>query len=402
MEAAIPPIRTLRWWFIVYAAAITPIDVGRLGLIDPNGPDLIKWLLRLPVWFLPLIWVAPRWRGLLEALRRPPVSWLLAWVLLGMVSGWWALSVSQALLFGCAMAGLVILATWYVFTDGWQNFASAVVVGLTAIIAAGTLLDFLDPSELVEGRSVGLTPGPTNQGTIAALNLILAGGLIWSRRTSTFIWVAPVVSLAGLYLSETRTALAAAGVGLLYGGLRRLSRLYRGLVFGGLAVGALSAFLLVSAFSGVGELSERGDPTTVSGRTDIWPVAVGYIAEEPVLGYGWGGSEILFARAARDGDLTFLAGTSHSIVLSPLISGGIVGLSLFGLAVVSTFKHRRRVDPWIVAPVLAILLNGLAEAIINVPSISLFIMAGSMAAISRSPRRYATPQLQVATAGALE
>ncbi len=325
MDLAVAPTRTLRWWTLVYAAAITPIDVERLGLVTAGGPDLVKWALRVPVWFLPLVVLAPRWGTLFQALRRPPTSWLLAWATLGACSVAWALAPSQALLIGLAGAGLVTLSTWYVFTAGWHEFATAVVVGLTISLAVGMLLDFID-STFVTGRSVGLASGPTAQGRIAAFNIVLVAGVIWSRRSSLMFWAVPFLSAAALLASETRTAMAAALLGLLYGGLRRLSPLYRVLVVLALGLGLFSVLGIASAVTDVVAFGERGDPTSVAGRTSIWPVAIDFIMERPILGYGWGASERLFAQAARTGDLTFLAGTSHSIVLAPLVQGGIVGV----------------------------------------------------------------------------
>lgn len=386
MDLAVPPTRTLRWWVLVYAALITPISVDQIGLVNDAGPDLIKWALRIPVWFLPLAILVPRWGTLLEAVQRPPMSWLLAWACFGVTSVAWAFVPTQAVIMSLSIAGLIVLTTWYVSTSGWENFARAMVVGLTAFLMLGMLLDFAQ-STLIPDRSIGLATGPTAQGRIAAFNLVLAAGVIWSRRSSLLFLAAPMVSVAALIFSETRTAMAAAAVGLLYGGLRRFSPLDRSLAVAGLGVGLTSAFGLAVAFTDIAAFGERGDPTSVAGRTSIWPVAWDFITDRPILGWGWGASGELFSQAARTGSIAFEAGTTHSVPLALLVQGGLIGFLLFSIALVSAFRHRRRVDPWLMALIVTLLFSGLTEAIIHIPSVAIMLVAAVLAAISGAPAR---------------
>ncbi len=392
------PTRTIRWWAMVYAVAVTPVDFGTIGLTSSSGPDLLRWALLMPVWLLPMVAVMPRWPQLFEALRRPPWSWLVLWAAMGPVSVLWATAPRQAILIGLSIAGLTLFAGWYVYTVGWFEFATAVVMGLTLALGAGLLFDLGSGALIdgtVEGRAPGLTTGPTTLGRLAALNIVISAGLVtWTRawnRRMLLPWIAIATSVAALAFAETRTAMVAPLVGLAYGGLRRLSPLNRWLVVAATAILAVAAIGISSAFTEVLSFGERGDPTTVSGRTDIWPFVVDLIARRPLLGYGWGAEGEIFEQAVLNGRFRFVAGTTHSIVLAPLLSGGVVGFGLFATAIGSAVHLRRRVDPWVLAPVLTILFGGLTEAIIHKPSVSTIILSGALAAVARVSWRARKP-----------
>lgn len=398
MGRLLGPTQDLRWWAIVYAVAITPIDFEVIGLTSGSGPDVVRWAMLLPVWFLPLGLIGPRWSHLFDALRRPPWSWLLAWAILGILSVTWATVPKQAVLIGLAMAGQILLAGWYVYTEGWERFASAAATGLVIAVAAGVAFDAASGTLLegtVEGRALGLTTGPTTQARLAAFAIILgAAQLVWNRRSgrwSNLPAMAIGICCIALIFAETRTSIAAAVLGVGYGLARKLAPLNRWLIGGGLAILVLALLGMTSAFVDLAVFGERGDPTSVSGRTDIWPIVIDLIAERPLLGYGWGAEEQLFIQAARSGRISFLAGTSHSILLSPLLSGGVLGFCLLATGVASALRLRRRVDPWITAIILAILLNGLTEAIVHRPSVSVFLLSGCLAAVARMPRWHRLP-----------
>ena len=374
---------TLRWLWVAGLVFVTPIDYGRVGLTNPDAVDTKKWIVLLPFWYLPLALIIPRWPLVLNVFRRPPSSWLLAWSGLGAISVLWAVDPKQAVLMGLAVATLVVVPTWQVFDRGWHSFATAVVAGLTANILLGVLWDLKD-GLLFAGRPGGLTSGATTMARLGMLNIVLAAGLIWSKRGNWLLWPAAGLGVFVLALSETRTAIFATAVGLAYGGLRRISRQNRNLMIGVAVVGGLASLVLSAAFFAVGEQIERGNPTSISGRTDIWPVAVGQILNRPILGHGMGSEEAVFIQAAFDGELDFLAGTTHSMYLSVWLSGGLIGFILLATAMVSAWRRRRNVDPWVVAPLITVMITGLTEAIVHIPTPSFLVMSGSIAAIAAS------------------
>ena len=209
-----------------------------------------------------------------------------------------------------------------------------------------------------------------------------AAGLIWSKRGHWLLWVAVGLGVFVLILSETRTAIFACAAVLAYGGLRRVDRKNRHLLVGISAVAGVALLVLAASFVGVGDQIERGDPTSISGRTDIWPVAVKQILNRPILGHGMGSEEAVFIQAAFDGQLDFLAGTTHSMYLSVWLSGGLIGFLLFATTLISAWRRRKNVDPWVVAPLIAVMITGLTEAIVHVPTVSFLVLSGTIAAIA--------------------
>jgi O-antigen ligase len=372
---------SVRWLWVAGLVFVTRIDYGRVGLTNPDAVDTKKWIVLLPFWYLPLAFIIPRWSLLLNVFRRPPISWLLAWCALGAMSVLWAVDGKQAILVGLAVTTLALVPTWQVFDRGWHSFATAVVAGLTVNILLGVLWDLQD-GILFARRPGGLTTGATTVARLGMLNVVLAAGLIWSKRGNWLLWPAAGLGVFVLVLSETRTAIFATIVGLAYGGLRRLSRQNRNLLISVAMVGGVALLVLSASFLEVGEQIERGDPTSISGRTDIWPVAVGQILNRPILGHGMGSEEAVFIQAALDGELDFLAGTTHSMYLSVWLSGGIIGFILLFTALVSAWRRRRNVDPWVVAPLLTVMITGLTEAIVHVPTAGFMVMSGSIAAIA--------------------
>ena len=385
-------IRSVRWWAVVYAFFVTPLDFGTIGLAD-GRLNAIKWLILLPAWYLPVLVVTPRWPALMDAISRPPMSWLLAWAGMAVASPLWAIDPQQAILMGLGMAGLIILGSWYVYNDGWYGFATAGATGLGLYLAAGVCFDIVN-GQLVngtaEGRAVGLASGATSQGRLAAFAIILAVSLLVfnrsRRRPMPAAWAVIGIGTVALAFSETRTAILAVLIGLLYGGIRRYAPFDRWLIVGGLALLALAALGLGSGLSGIAEFSQRNDPTSVSGRTEVWPIILDIIAERPLIGYGWGAEETLLTIAAREGEIHFLAYNTHALPLTLLISGGVVGFSLLACAVGGAIRRRHRVNVWIVATLVVLLFSGTTEALFHRPSVSVLLMAGVLAAIARVPR----------------
>ncbi len=91
-------------------------------------------------------------------------------------------------------------------------------------------------------------------------------------------------------------------------------------------------------FEGEPDLSESSSRLTLnagSNRSEIWRVAVEASGDDPVFGLGGGGFQFHFNRE-RD-DPGQLARDAHSVELEMLSELGVVGLALFGIAMVGAF-----------------------------------------------------------------
>ena len=182
--------------------------------------------------------------------------------------------------------------------------------------------------------------------------------------------------------------MGAAVLGVLYGLLARLPATYRRIALVAVFIaGAAVVVGLGSSGGAVSDLSERNDPTSFSGRTEVWPVAIDFITERPVLGYGAGAEGELFQAATVSGQTTFLAGTSHLMYLTTWLAGGVVGFIFFTASLLSAFRHRNVVDVWVFAPIPVIAVSGLTESIIDIPSATMLLYAGCLAVISSGRRR---------------
>jgi len=100
-----------------------------------------------------------------------------------------------------------------------------------------------------------------------------------------------------------------------------------------------------------GEPDLSGDATRLtfnagSNRSEIWRVALDVGADDPIFGEGGGGFQFRFNRERNDPDQ--LARDAHSVELEMFSELGVVGLALFGAAVVGAFAgaiRARRLGP---------------------------------------------------------
>lgn len=64
-----------------------------------------------------------------------------------------------------------------------------------------------------------------------------------------------------------------------------------------------------------------------TGRTEIWESAIAHVHEKPVIGHGLA-SEIIYTHTFDDGSKEYVR-NAHSLYLSTLVQGGVIGLFLF-------------------------------------------------------------------------
>ncbi len=112
------------------------------------------------------------------------------------------------------------------------------------------------------------------------------------------------------------------------------------------------------------------------------------------MGYGTGSGEDLWSEAAKEGEIWWFAFTSHNMALDLALANGIPGLVLFVGGLAAFFRRWRRWDtPWLDALVVAILVGGVTEAVVNRPSLTVIALAAAMA------HRGLPPDEPVGTAG---
>ena len=360
------------------------LDFDTIGLAPAGGVDLAKWAVLAPFLLLPALVLPVVSRSLPRALTRSPQGWMTVWLAWSMITLFWSIAPRQTVLQGLGIVGLWLTAVWFVTVFGWRRFAMVTVATATVFLTIGLMADLTagNFSLAGEARFAGITFGPTNLTRYSTIVLILAATLwrgdLWAHRLAK---VALVVSGVALIGTNTRTVLAALPIALLVVvGRRRGWRVAFAL--------ATVGFALVMAFIAIGgassdALSRADDPTDVgswNGRTTIWPIAIDLVELSPVVGYGTGSGEDLWGEAAKEGEIWWFAYTSHNLFIDLALANGIPGLALFLGGLAAFFRRWRRWDtPWLDALVVAILVGGVTEAVVNRPSLTVIALAAAMA-----------------------
>ncbi|TDJ30985.1 MAG: hypothetical protein E2O59_01755 [Gammaproteobacteria bacterium] len=214
----------------------------------------------------------------------------------------------------------------------WLGRAMA-VVGSIATLAAIIVFVVSDPAD---GRLNGL--GQLDTHVIAAL--VYGVVLIFvldtlvreqSLRWKSFAVISGILITCAVLLSDSRNAwvsvLIGVGVFMLAHATRDRQRFLAGIAAMGVVFGVLLAGLLANDVSRE-VLLPRGD----SFRSIIWSSVVSEVIQQgPIFGLG-----ILTDNDVRAGGNTFIH--PHSMYLSVLFQGGLVGLTLFAVVVIGTLR----------------------------------------------------------------
>ncbi|XBQ15678.1 MAG: O-antigen ligase family protein [Oceanicaulis sp.] len=262
---------------------------------DPEGSAVLR-LVWPPVYLatLGLIALSPArvWR---TALRAWPVLVLAG---LAIVSSVWSIDPGTSARRGLAVLMTAVFGLWLAARYDWRDLIRLLAV-MFAVLAIGSFVagalfpGFGVMAEVHVGAWRGLWWEKNTLGAVmawASLSFCAAAAAA-PDAVERRIWLGFVVLGVGLVLlSTSKTALGACLICV--GGPLGIALARRGFGFAALAVFALSCG--VAALAGVlivgpGVILEAlGRDATLTGRTDIWAVLTGQIAERPLTGYGYG------------------------------------------------------------------------------------------------------------------
>lgn len=346
-------------------------EQGETGLDLQNGIKLMVWLLLPVIAFLNA-------RRIAFCLRDPLVATMALYAAIAVASTAWspipaytgasALGLSSYLLLACLAAAtsgeaaLLRLLIFTLVTYALLTLASAVLLPQMAwMLPAGGGDTTL--------RLQGLSGHPNVLGEQMAVLVTLS---VIARREGVIGRPAFLVGIASgfpiLIGTESRTTLFAVIVSWGIVAARQRKLLLPVVCAMGLlaAVAILSVALgyepvpkdLLATVSRSGSLSEL---TTLTGRTDLWEVAVELIGARPLHGWGFNGTEALFVANVGRGFVGDPV-NAHNMYLQSALSLGLVG-SLPGFAVLAILIGRmiRVPDPTRDQFVLLVLFIGLAE-----------------------------------------
>jgi O-antigen ligase len=184
---------------------------------------------------------------------------------------------------GSALAalGLIQFATHRSWVD--QITIPGLAGNIEAVYGAQTREGFTRPS--------GTAIHPIEFGSVLAMTLPLA--VAWSVTTRTVgalrRWIPPVLILIAVALSNSRSALVCAGVGLVVV-MFALDRAARRLALAGLALVGVGVFVMVPGMVGtvLGLFTGIGSDSSARSRLDSYSVATAYAEHSPLFGRGLG------------------------------------------------------------------------------------------------------------------
>src|SRR5215472_2622917 len=182
---------------------------------------------------------------------------------------------------GCSIL-VVFLAASYVLLPHDITFVSP-----DPLDANGhPILGMISESSGGISRFVGIFTQPNEVGSLVLVT-IAVGIAYWMSATKRVKVRMAAIMIAALVLgvlSDSRSSMGAMVVGVSLFFLWKYR--WRAILVGGGAFLA-AAFVLVMMLSNARTYLERGDVSTLTGRTEVWSYAVDEIKESPLLGYGY-------------------------------------------------------------------------------------------------------------------
>ena len=214
------------------------------------------------------------------------------------------------------------------------------------------------------------------------------------------------VLLAFLILTKSRTATAGALLALGGAGLAASSTPTKLLSVAAGAVGGaglLIAVLLAGA-DPTGEVRDAAlmgrteQHSSLSGRLPIWEALTPYIAEEPMLGYGYGAFWTRERVEAVSSEVGWALSASHSAWIEAALEVGLVGVGLLGAVFLlglaragrAAADPRRRGDPlpfFALALTLLLAANAFTEALVHDVRLVPFLLWAGLAKLTILPDR---------------
>lgn len=242
--------------------------------------------------------------------------------------------------------GVASGAVRYADREAMQGLAHAFIVLVTGSVLFGAAFPF-PRFPLQQDRFNWLYVHPVIAGIYLGVAVVLLATYLLAPRSS---WPGPhwrppvyaallAVCVAALLATQTRGAVVAAVLGV--GAAAWSSRSGRRKLDVVFVWACLAVTLVFAARPLVVSFFERGDSTaqllTLNSRTNLWTEAAGFIAQQPLFGWGLGASRGLFLE-------TLGLGGGHNALVNVLVDAGLVGaavwLLLLGAIVAALVRMR--------------------------------------------------------------
>jgi len=226
----------------------------------------------------------------------------------------------------------------------WFSFFTTVIyafIGLLTELYFGTFSPWA-PGYLFAG-----TLHPNTQGINCSIMLISA---LYLARTSEgrsrlVFLIVTIGAFILLILTRSRTSVASAIIAIIAGWIltsstsRRLTLSINVILACALFLALFGETLLPTIWQGVLLGRDTSDVSTLSGRTLVWEMCMGFIARYPFLGYGYGAfwtpKRTLEIMSLQEWDVS----TAHSAFIDLILSLGLPGMILYVLILFNAIKR---------------------------------------------------------------
>jgi len=130
-------------------------------------------------------------------------------------------------------------------------------------------------------------------------------------------------------------------------------------------------------FAFISRSGSSDEVASATGRDRIWSVVIEMWLNEPIFGYGWGASLTILPTHPA---LTRAAASAHNLYLEILFASGIVGLSVFVIALLMTLRQIfNRAAALYIGLFAFFLVQSCSENILDFPS---FVSLGFFLAVN--------------------
>jgi O-antigen ligase len=314
-------------------------------------------------------------RRLLSGIELEPLLWIALLACLVASSSYAAAPVQSLVAALSALGGFLFL---WAFCEvyGRQSLirvitAACLVLSIGSIViyftapSLGRLSDFNAAGQYeFTSRLQGFFGNPNGAGASAAPSLLLA--LLLQRRRGIGIGHIAMLGIFAIVtvMSNNRMALIASAGCLATVYICQGNFVVRAIVV--LLAGAMTTFAAYALgevlLASIARSGSSEEILSLTGRTEIWRVALELWAEHPILGLGYSSSPFALKESP---DLLHAAGNTHNTYLEILFSSGPLGFGLLVTALAITLKRaaaRRRYSE--LAIVIFFAIYGLTEAVI--------------------------------------
>ncbi|WP_300545193.1 O-antigen ligase family protein [Maricaulis sp.] len=259
---------------------------------DPESSAVLR-LIWLPVYAITLGLAAVRPGAILRTLVSNGL--LLAVVGLALVSVMWSIDPDTTLRRAFALIMTTLFGLWLASRWHWREMILLIATTFGILAALSTFMALAVPSLGVDhavhaGAWKGLWWEKNTLGAVMGWGAISAYAALRFDPERRWLWMGmAVLCTALILLSTSKTALLAWILGT--GSAIGIALCRRGFGFAALmlflAVTGGALFALILAIAPVEFLALLGRDATLTGRTDIWVILAGQVAEQPWTGYGY-------------------------------------------------------------------------------------------------------------------